>query len=400
MILALAEGASMSEVRRRFRVSAVTAREWRRRFLRGRVEGLRDGRPGRPRKVTEKVKAQVAAAAALLTDGGRPSLRKIARSHHLGRSTVHRILQAVGPCPDGLDVGKPVTTDGDYEFVEVALRRFGRPFPFELCRRKLDMGPAGEITYCWMVSSALRRGEGANFRSCIDFWWAAMESEGLTGGDDVITTRVFAESYRRLGGVRGTQEAFLDAHLPAPALLSREWCLPQEEARHLRAVALSRDVKRIREELESTFVGERMPEELKDAAQEECEKWLGEGARALHAGGTAGLQSWLDDQLVPRMKKLRRSGSRGGKRPVSAWLLNAWAYNAKASFYATYANAWGVLLGEMEKQGLDAQSSRFMRLWHMQNPNEQGEDVFWGQVLSLHPLSGTIMLHYYMPAHK
>jgi hypothetical protein len=208
-------------------------------------------------------------------------------------------------------------------------------------------------------------------------------------------TRVFAESYRRLGDTRGTQKMYLDANVSRSVTLLRGYSLPQDEFKRLRNIARRRDVEGVRRELKSAFVGEEMPEDSKGVLADEAKEWLGFGVQALDTGGDVGLQGWVDDWLVPKMAKLRKAGSRGGHKKDVRYLLNAWAYNAKICFYATYANAWGALIGELEAGGLDVRSSRFMRLWHMQNSNERGEDVFWGQVLSLHPLNGRVMLHYW-----
>jgi len=403
IILELDAGTSYAQISEKLGVSSTTAGKWKRRFLKNRLLGLRNGSPGRPKRATRVVKAAVVNAVTMGDIfGSRPALSELARDHALGRSTVHRIVQALDkgliggePCEDGLDFGELVKTDGSYELVRVILRRFGRRFPFALCKRKLDMGEAGQIDYYWMDSSELRRGEGVNFRSCIAFWWAAMEFKGWNCDNDILMTRVFAESYRRLGDTRGTQKMFLDAHISRSVALPRGYSLPQDEFKRLRDIAYRRDVGGIRRELKTAFVREEMPEDSKDDLADEAKEWLGFGVQALDAGGDVGLQSWVDDWLIPKMAKMRKAGTRGGRKKDNRYLLNAWAYNAKISFYATYANAWGALIGEFEAGGLDVRSSRFMRLWHMQNPNERGEDVFWGQVLSLHPLTGRVMLHYW-----
>src|SRR5262249_28247822 len=74
------------------------------------------------------------------------------------------------------------------------------------------------------------------------------------------------------------------------------------------------------------------------------------------------------------------------------------SYECKVSFYRCFANVWVDLIPWLrENRDLDEVSERFLRVWHMQNqPIEQPDgrvipDVFGGQVLSLHPLSGFFM---------
>ena len=78
--------------------------------------------------------------------------------------------------------------------------------------------------------------------------------------------------------------------------------------------------------------------------------------------------------------------------------LNMFAYEAKAAFYLCYANAWIDLIPWLKEQrGLDLVSERFLRFWQYQNQPSTGQDgrirrdVFSGQVLALHPLSGFFM---------
>lgn len=408
IILALAGGVSCKEVGAQLRVSQPTVRLWRDRFLLNGVDGLRDRpRSGRPPSITTTQTLAIVEATRNYKPPGekRWSVRRMAKAMDVSKSAVHRVWCRHGITPDvasaaptdGLYVCPPVSTDRRHEIQRAELWRGGRVFPFELYSRTLKMGPAGHIVYYWMNSSDLRRGEGVNFNSCIGYWWTALEDDRLSQEqeDGVIETGVLAESYRSLSKTRGMQKVFLDALISRSAALPRGYSLPPGEYKRLREMALRRDIHGIRRGLESVLRGgEAMPDDKRKQATEQAEAWLASGVEAFKRNGSKGLRAWADEWLLPRMSRLRKGGARGGRKPGVRLLLNAWTYIAKTGFYRTVANAWQMLLGQLESDGLDVRSSRFMRLWHMQNPNESGEDVFWGQVLSLHPLSGRVMLMY------
>jgi transposase len=64
VVLAAADGDANAVIARRVGVSVDTVRKWRRRFVTGRLAGLRDApRPGRPRRLPDAVRAQVIALA-------------------------------------------------------------------------------------------------------------------------------------------------------------------------------------------------------------------------------------------------------------------------------------------------------------------------------------------------
>jgi hypothetical protein len=72
------------------------------------------------------------------------------------------------------------------------------------------------------------------------------------------------------------------------------------------------------------------------------------------------------------------------------------AYECKAAFYRCYARAWQLILQWHEHYfPREVVGRRFLEFWHAQNqPREdlgESRDVFSGQVLALHPLSGVVL---------
>lgn len=102
IVLASAEGLDNKTVAGKLRLTAQTVGRWRRRFVRGRLGGLRDApRPGAPRRVSE---AQIRAVV-IRTLESKPrgathwSVRSMARAVGLSRMTVSRIWKAFGLQP-------------------------------------------------------------------------------------------------------------------------------------------------------------------------------------------------------------------------------------------------------------------------------------------------------------
>lgn len=103
IVLACAEGLDNRTVAATFETAPRTVSKWRSRFIRYRVEGLRDApRPGAPKRVTE---AAIATILAGKLDIGAParSTREMAREANTSQSTVVRIWRNVGVQGTDLD---------------------------------------------------------------------------------------------------------------------------------------------------------------------------------------------------------------------------------------------------------------------------------------------------------
>jgi transposase len=114
MVLAFADGASVSAVAAELGISRATAGKWRSRFLESRLKGLSDEqRPGRPRTVTdEQVEKVIAATLEQAPPGGDThwSTRSMARSEGMSQSAVSRIWRAFGLKPHIVETWK-LSTD-------------------------------------------------------------------------------------------------------------------------------------------------------------------------------------------------------------------------------------------------------------------------------------------------
>ncbi len=102
MILLCAEGLQSKEVAERLGVHEHTAGQWRRRFVRDRVEGLTDEyRPGRPRTVSDQQVAEVIERTLNTTpkDATHWSIRSMASETGLSHTTIRRIWTAFGLQP-------------------------------------------------------------------------------------------------------------------------------------------------------------------------------------------------------------------------------------------------------------------------------------------------------------
>lgn len=293
----------------------------------------------------------------------------------------------------------------------VDLEKGAQSFRFRLWHRPVDLGRAGAVDYYWMDSRHFRRrGPGPNYRSCVDSWWADVERARETDLLENQVNRVLAEAFRLVNTARSLQDVYLDAHLHGgadrefptdpksgrPEASRRTYSLPEEETRRLHDLTRRRDGALVRTELENLFLGSLpAPAEL-PAFQRAFQVWTGNGIVAFKTGGRDALQNYLLTQLSPWLTRLRKRGRDNRTR----LFLNMFCYECKVSFYTCYANAWlGVIPQLVHQHGLDGPSERFLRLWHAQNqpledpatPTGGHRDVFCGQILALHPLSGILL---------
>jgi transposase len=114
IVLACAGGLSNSEVSRQIGVSLPTVGKWRKRFVDGRVDGLRDeSRPGAPRKITDAQIETVIVTTlehAPANNDSHWSTRSMAKAVGLNQTAVSRIWRAFGLKPHLVDTWK-LSTD-------------------------------------------------------------------------------------------------------------------------------------------------------------------------------------------------------------------------------------------------------------------------------------------------
>jgi transposase len=117
IVLACADGSSVSDVAAELGISRTTAGKWRARFLASRLAGLNDEpRPGRPRTITdEHVEKVIAATLEQEPPNGDThwSTRSMARSAGLNQSAVSRIWRAFGLKPHAVQTWK-LSTDPQF----------------------------------------------------------------------------------------------------------------------------------------------------------------------------------------------------------------------------------------------------------------------------------------------
>lgn len=262
------------------------------------------------------------------------------------------------------------------------------PFPLRLHRRTLIMGRAGEIEYFWMDSRTFRSGPGSiNLRSCIDAWWEAMGRFGLQHDLDNQINLAMAELFPLVNTSKATQDVFLDAHLGSTAG-ARDDTLDTDAHDRLRALVDRRNPALVREEFGRLFLGELPPADRMHNYQEAFRHWAGNAAVQLRRRGVGALRSFLATSMTKQIAVYRRRGD----APEPRRFVNMVAYEAKAAFYRCYANAWLDLVpGLASEFKLNPASARFMRLWHGLGHEDARRDMFWGQVLALHPLSAFVM---------
>jgi hypothetical protein len=220
-----------------------------------------------------------------------------------------------------------------------------------------------------------------------------MRSEGL-GGDPVqLGHLLLATSHALTSRGNSQQQVFRDAHLAPGATAPEDCSLPESVRLRIRAVVRSRDRERVREELSEILGRVDVPVGEQAALQQTFEGILRHGIDLVRQRGEDGRAEFLA-RLDAWSARRRRKGGQGWLR----CFLNLLAYECKVSFYTCYANVWVDLIPWLRRhRGLDPVSERFLRFWHMQNqPVELPDgrllpDVFSGQVLSLHPLSGFFM---------
>jgi hypothetical protein len=204
---------------------------------------------------------------------------------------------------------------------------------------------------------------------------------------------VLATTYGLVSADKGLQHVYRDAHLAPKATRPEERSLPDEVRSRVRDLVQGRDARAVGAELDRVLGASAVPPAEERAVRQTIDGILDCGIELVRAGGAAGLERFLGTFDAWSAKK-RRAGGQGSLRRV----LDGISYLGKCSFYLCHSNAWiGLISWLRQHQGLDAVSERFLRFWHMQQqPVERADgthapDVFRGQALSLHPLSGFFM---------
>ncbi len=275
----------------------------------------------------------------------------------------------------------------------------GRTFQFGLNHRTLSLGATGDIDYYWMDSSQFRKGPKAqklqlrNLFSCIELWWQAAQAAGEAADPSQIRHLLVANCYSLFANDKAMQNVYRDAFLAPPRSPAQRQNDDVKFAKQpVNAPPLNRNS--VAAALDGMLGGSLLtitPSEMQ-SVQEILDPLIKEGISEFQKRGNRSIRDFVG--IVERWSQNVRK--RGGK-PKQRLALNQFEYTSKISFFLCYANAWIHILDRLAELGVNALSRKFMRFWHWQNqpiehPDNRFEwDVFGGQVLALHPLSGFFM---------
>ncbi len=266
-------------------------------------------------------------------------------------------------------------------------------FTFDLCGRRLALGPGRAIDYYWMdstgfrITRARRKVDPANFRNCVGHWWAAMRLNGWHRDPDQLDRLLLATSYAVLSGAKSTHQVFRDAHLAPGATKPTTEALADDVDGRIRRTVERRDRARVGCELDVILDAPApLPAEEREVMRLTLDGMLAHGRELVREHDVEGARQFVMKVDAWAAGK-RKKGNQGWLRTF----LNRFAYECKAAFYTCFANAWIDIIPVLRRDhGLDPVGEQFLRFWHVQNQSGAA-DVFRGQVLSLHPLSGFLM---------
>jgi hypothetical protein len=269
----------------------------------------------------------------------------------------------------------------------------GHTFDFHLCARPISLGPVA-VHYYWMDVTYLRSvkdiiGE-TNFRSCTGHWMHAMQASGAM--DDAQRAHfVTAMLYLVFCRSKSLQKIYSDAILrPVRRGAELNVELPDETRIRIKRLIRPRNRNRIGQEFDEIFGRFYPPEDKRRQLDKAFNRLIGLGVEKLKNDAFEAYLEFMESETADARKR--------GGHEFDRMFINMLGYQAKVAFYLCYANAWiDIIKWLKENRGLDKFSERFLRFWHCQNQPPEGadgtihRDVFSGQVLALHPLSGFFM---------
>jgi hypothetical protein len=263
----------------------------------------------------------------------------------------------------------------------------------------LALGPDVTVQYYWIDSSLLRitrtRREGVSgiFADVLAHHWEAMRLQ-KNDDEDQLRHLLLAACYPLVSADKAARKVYRDACLHPNAVTPQEMSLPDDVRGRIEQVVARRDREVLRAELDGLLGPPTLSRSEAAAMGRACDGILDVGVRLTREGGREGMVRFLGRMDAWLQRCRRRGGDDFGRN-----LINHLAYQFKVAFYLCYANLWVTLISWLrENRGLDGASERLLRVWHMQNQPVQLPDgrhlpdVFCGQVLALHPLSGFLML--------
>jgi hypothetical protein len=267
-----------------------------------------------------------------------------------------------------------------------------------ICSRPLDLGPGVRVQYYWLDKRLLKVPRSRRFTQsdlCMNIVGHHLEAMRLQEDvdDSVLRDVLLASCYQLVVTDKGPQRVYRDACLRSSRIQTEEVSLPDDVRSHIKSVIARRDREQVRSELDALFAPPALSPADKQALTLGFDRILDEGIRALRERREAG-----GDEFAYKVEKWLATSRKRGGNGFTRTLIDYLSYLFKQAFYLCYANLWISMIQWLQKnRGLDEVSARFLRFWHMQNqPIELPDgrvlpDVFGGQVLAVHPLSGFIM---------
>jgi len=295
------------------------------------------------------------------------------------------------------------------DLIDANLTARGQQFTFPLHRRSLNLAPDLQLTYYWIdqrLLSETAQNHSTNLcRRIVDHWEQVQFEENPPGTHSPSEGLVLAHLYRVWSHRKRMHQVFRDASLRPTRrgpnahneLLRAD--LPDEVLAQINTAVDQRDNGAIRVLCASIFGWlPSSPEELQ-VLTPLYDQWIDRAVSLYRADPETGLDQFIDE-FSRAEKRARRSGRTS---PISRRFFDLLMFESKVCFYECYAVLWQRLIPWLaENCNLDSVSEQFLRLWHNQNqscrPTQTSgnaasfeTDVFFGHILSLHPLSGILM---------
>jgi hypothetical protein len=301
---------------------------------------------------------------------------------------------------------EPSGNEGQFD---VRLTANKQVFTFPLHSRVLDLGSNVKITHYWIDQRLLK--ETPNNRSqnlcrrIVDHWEQVLFELDPSGAHSPSEELALAHLYRVLSRRKRMHQVFRDACLrPLPRRRRgqeevRRSDLPDHVLERINLAVNQQDNDAIRRECALIFDWEpSSPQELRFLNQL-YDQWIHRAVSLYRDNPNTGIDQFVEEFCAAETRGRRSSRT----SPISRRFFDLLMFETKVCFYQCYAVLWQRLIPWLQNnRGLDPVNEQFLRFWHNQNPSlrrsaRQGDstsfetDVFFGHVISLHPLSGLLM---------
>jgi hypothetical protein len=274
-------------------------------------------------------------------------------------------------------------------------------FSFRLCRKKERYGDV-TVDHWWMqitelYRQRLHRGrQGGNYDALTRAFWALCCREGSQTERDVQESYLLARLLPH-GRSQGSRRIVADANVaPRTAVGRNAQAVAVEQLdEFLRAPGLEQLTALEFSRRTADVLGPPMlSDEVKEAYLRLCDELFGPAIAVVAEDEIAGFAT-----LLAKWQQLMRSVGRRGGNVLQKQLLDILSYEARAALHRCYSAVWHYLLLPhlTNKYALNAESERFLRLWHLDQVNESdlGDQalfhLFHGHIFALHPAAALFL---------